>query len=68
MEKMFKMNDVETKKFNEWYGDHTKTCEMKKRGRNRWITYSFTPNGFGISIRISCTCGKGIDVSDIDSW
>lgn len=32
------------------------------------LTYSFTPTGLGVIIKVKCACGEEADVTDYDSW
>jgi hypothetical protein len=47
----------------EWSKEHRKKCLLAT------YSYTFSPNGIGIGIDMSCNqCGEIRDVTDYDSW
>lgn len=32
------------------------------------MTWEFTANSIGETVRVRCACGKGVDLTDYDSW
>ena len=66
----FGIDGEEAKKLDKWQNEHDKSCPYKKKqgaigGRT---TYSFSPTTLGVVIKVSCACGKEIDLTDYSSW
>lgn len=64
----FTISDKEQEAIEKWQRKHKRKCSLRKDGENTHYTYSFTPTGIGDIICVRCSCGKSIDVTDIDSW
>lgn len=64
----FDMSEKEEEAYNAWFQEHKKKCKIYKKGQHRHFTYKFTPVGMGEVIKIECSCGKEIDVTDWESW
>jgi len=64
----FKASDKEVGKFNEWLEKHNKKCKLKKKNKPRSFTYCFTPLGMGTGIAVKCSCGKSIDITNVEDW
>ena len=62
------MNFVTTPKMDlairSWAASHV----CKNRGLSSTLTYRFTPVGIGTVVKIKCTCGKKLDVTDYTIW
>ena len=71
-EDVFTLNEKEKSEATEWLKKHDKTCKYKKLNKQGAIggriTYKFTPTSLGVIIVVECTCGKKIDITDVDSW
>jgi len=68
METKFDMSRIEEIALEKWWKDHKDICKHKKKKKMRHLTYSFTPTGIGDVIVVTCSCGKSIDVTDVESW
>lgn len=66
MTKEFSLSKIEEEAFNEWWKEHKHKCKDKPYERH--ITFSFTPTGIGSIIVAKCSCGKKIDITDVDCW
>lgn len=74
----FGLDDVEQQKCNEWLVKHTPDCpyviSAKENNMNPGgaigglHTYSFTPTGIGVVVKVVCSCGESVDLTDYDSW
>ncbi len=77
----FSLNEKEDEARRAWYAVHKDHCAKTldpETGQTReheiggeaWpsIRYIFTPTGIGDGIVIECSCGRSIDVTDLDSW
>jgi len=64
----FELSSTEQESLKKWLKEHNKKCKLKRKGKKRFLTYCFTPNGIGLGIEVKCSCGKSVDVTDIDSW
>lgn len=62
----FELTDREVKAFNDFKQNHK--CKLKKRSDKVFYTISFTSNGIGDNVKVKCSCGKKIDITDYDSW
>ena len=63
----FKLTDKEQETFDEWFQQHH--CKIQYGGAiGGSITYSFTPNNIGSTIKVICACGEIKDVTDYDEW
>jgi hypothetical protein len=69
---MFSLGEFERAKLMEWITEHDKTCKYADRNKQGAcggrLTYSFTPTGIGMVVKIECACGGECDVSDYDNW
>jgi len=70
---MFKLTEKQLKKESEWKASHK--CKYRKPNNEIYvgaiggaITYSFTPTGIGIIIKIKCACGSELDLTETDNW
>lgn len=65
---MFALDETEAKAALNWIKRH----KCIHRGNHGAIggatTYSFTPTGIGVVVKLSCACGKEKDLTDYDSW
>lgn len=63
---VFEITQEDEVEFETWLSEHDKTCPLKERSTQGAIggrlTYSFTPTGIGLMKKISCACGKEINV------
>lgn len=64
------LNKEQLKKFYEWNNDHIQKCPHYENpgaigGR---LTYCFTPTGLGTIVKIVCSCGEELDLTDYDKW
>ena len=64
----FRLSEEEEEKYNEWYIKHKKKCKLKKKGKQRIETFSFTPTGIGEIKEVKCSCGKSVDLTDVSNW
>jgi len=64
---MFNLTDDQAKQVGGWGKDHG--CPLKDQGAiGGALTYSFTPTSIGIVEKVSCACGKDLDLTDYDLW
>lgn len=66
--KEFTITDNQMNKVNTWINQHRVHCGCLKEECDCHITYSFTPTGIGVVIKIICACKRELDITDIDSW
>ena len=64
----FSFTDIEDYTLHKWLLTHDKTCVLKMDNLPRLLTYSFTPNGIGTNIKVSCSCGDSKDITDENTW
>ena len=65
---MFTLDVDERKRVQEW--DEAHDCDLKEYsgaigGR---LSYTFTPTGLGMIIKVMCGCGEEIVVTDFEQW
>ena len=60
----FKLSEVEEKAYRKWDEEHQRHCSEDKSSRS----FEFFPTSIGCAIKVNCTCGRSIDVTDLDSW
>jgi hypothetical protein len=54
-------------KLKAWQEQHLHPGERKAAIGGSW-TYSYTPTGLGTIVKVSCSCGGEIDLTDYDAW
>lgn len=65
----FFIDESETVKLNTWILDHNNECSIVNEGATGGkFTYHFTPTSLGTITKVSCACGKNIDLTDYKSW
>lgn len=65
----FKLTDDEVIKYQDWLKEHNKKCPISYEGAiGGKITFQFTTTGIGLIIKVICSCGEELDLTDIDSW
>ena len=69
-ENILNFNVLESEQHNLklWLERHDQKCKLKKKGKHRFLTYCFTPNGISSSIEVKCSCGKSVDITDVNQW
>ena len=74
-EKIFKLDEIETKAAEEFIKKHNHKEQLRKAGKlgfstpGRQISYSFAPTGIGTKVVIQCDlCGKTKDITNYDNW
>ena len=70
---IFRLEGKELKTFEKWNEEHVKTCRCTQPGAFKdssgfRLVFSFSPTGFGMGIRVECTCGEFKDCTNIDNW
>jgi succinate dehydrogenase/fumarate reductase flavoprotein subunit len=44
-------------------------CDFQKEmGMEAATTYCFTQTGIGVSVKVQCSCGATLDITDYESW
>ena len=65
----FEMSKKSYKQYCDWSKEHDKKCPYLHTGAAGGRTsFCFTPTGIGIEIKVHCTCGANIDVTDTSEW
>ena len=59
----FELDEKQEEKFEEWRVKHK--CKNKNK---REMTYCFTPIGIGTIVVVKCSCGKEINLTDVEEW
>jgi len=64
----FQLDNEQFKNYIEWDKKHQ--CKLKNNigaigGR---LTFSFTPTGLGVIIKVKCACGEELDLSNYEEW
>ena len=71
---LFYLTTREMEKIREWDDEHRKTCPIiKDTNRHsgilgRRLVFQFTSTGIGSIIKVKCTCGEEIDITDVSTW
>lgn len=74
---MFVLNDNQHAQVKEWRKTHDCKLRTDTQGIKGEIyvgaiggatTYSFTPNGIGMGVDVTCACGATLDLTDYDEW
>jgi hypothetical protein len=55
---------VEQENMYKWLDEHNRVCPFT----GEKFTYSFTPTGLGMMIKVKCLCGEEKDVTVYDEW
>lgn len=61
---MFDLSERDEEKLDAWLIKHKKKCKKPYP----FLTYRFTPTGIGTIIKVKCSCGKEIDLTDTSTW
>lgn len=68
----FKIEEKEYKNYIKWILDHKDVCKivnpLSQGAIGGALTYSFTPTNLGMIIKIKCSCGEEIDVTEYEHW
>jgi len=64
----FQLDNKQLKDYIEWDKKHQ--CKFKNNcgaigGR---LTFTFTPTGLGVIIKVKCACGEELDLSNYEEW
>ena len=62
----FEIPEDKVDEVRDWIRSHE--CNAKQTAIGGKIKYSFIPTGLGSMIKVSCVCGKFMDVDDSDNW
>lgn len=61
----FTIEGKKAKELGQFAKSHSK-CKGCASGEK--FCFSFIPNLLGVSVKVSCSCGKSIDLTDWESW
>lgn len=61
----FELTPAQEAKYEKWRTHHR--C-IKYFKQNRHFTFTFIPTGMGNIARVTCSCGKEIDLTDSEDW
>lgn len=68
MEKIFKLNEIEAMRAEEFIHHHHEKCGRTTSTIGGMYTYEITPTSIGLFIKIRCNqCNTVLDITDIDS-
>ena len=65
---MFNLTKEQSKRVGEWRKDHGCTLSITKGAIGGALTYSFTPTNIGVAEKVSCACGKDLNLTDYVLW
>ena len=66
---IFKLHEKDLKERKDWLDKHKKVCPGYGRSViGGHLTYSFTPTGVGMIIKIKCGCGEKLDLTHVEGW
>jgi len=68
----FVISGLQIDKLTSWLNKHDKKCRFAKPGNcgaiGGRLQYSFVPTSIGEVIKVTCACGKEVDLSDYEDW
>jgi hypothetical protein len=64
----FSLSEEEEAAYKKWWAIHKLACPHMDKTNGPTISWIFIPLGFGTVVKIKCSCGTTIDVTDSENW